>query len=151
MKKFWMKKILIATLALCAAAAFMTACVSSGKDKDKSDTVSPSTEKSHAGDEASPLDLADIWQEANAAADARVLIIQEDGRFSLQLKDEVILRGTVKVEQEEHPDGSKTIWYSFYGDDGKLWESFPKSPDEHPQINLRSGQDGGLLFVRGEG
>lgn len=146
MKKVSFKKALVCALALITMVTVMTSC-DDAKGDVKDREVSPSTVDSLNDEKANPLDLVGIWQEVDENG-AKTLIIKEDGSFSLEYKGSVAVSGTVKVESEEHPDGSKSVWFSFYAEDGKLWEAFPFSTEENPQNNLWSGQDGELHFIR---
>ncbi len=111
--------------------------------------------------------IAGIWQEADAL-DARELTIYGDGKYELVYKGGGKAFGKVKVTTEKHPDGSKSLWYSFYEGGGvvledkdtgspgykafnsanELWAAFPKDEKIMTQTELRSGHDGALHFVR---
>lgn len=54
--------------------------------------------------------------------------------------------GKVRIDTEEHPDGSESYWYSLCGDDNAAWISF--ACDKQPVNQISSGQDGGMQFVR---
>lgn len=110
--------------------------------------------------------IAGTWREAGVA-DARSLIIYADGKYELAYKDGKAF-GTVKVTFEEHPDGSKSYWYTFlegggvvledkdtaspwykaYTSANEFWAGFAKDEKVMTQTDLRSGQDGALHFVR---
>lgn len=110
--------------------------------------------------------IVGVWREAGDP-EPRVLTIYADGAYEL-IYPEGKSFGAVKVTAEEHPDGSKSLWYSFYEeggltleDDGsaspwysaytsanKLWAAFAKNEKAETQTELRSGQDGAMRFVR---
>ena len=52
----------------------------------------------------------------------------------------------MRIDTEEHPDGSESYWYSLCGDDNTAWISF--ACDKQPVNQISSGQDGGMQFVR---
>ncbi len=109
--------------------------------------------------------IAGTWREEGVPG-ARVLTIYADGTYDLLYEDGKAF-GTVRVTSEEHPDGSKSLWYSFYEEGGlsledkdtaspwysaynsanKLWAAFPRD-GAATQTELRSGQDGAMRFVR---
>ena len=96
-------------------------------------------------------DIAGVWYEdGEKALDPRTLTVNVDGTYVLDYKGGGYLNGTVAVETEEHPDGTETIWYSFYESDGKLWTGFQRT-EEQPQNDLYSGQDGEQHFLRAVG
>lgn len=106
------------------------------------------------------------WRETGAT-DARSLVIYADGKYEMTYKDGKSF-GMVKVTTEEHPDGSKSYWYSFlegggvvledkntvspwysaYTSANKLWAAFAKDEKKATQKDLYSGQDGAMHFVR---
>lgn len=110
--------------------------------------------------------IVGTWRETGAI-DARSLVIYADGRYEMTYKDGKSF-GTVKVTTEEHPDGSKSYWYSFlegggvvledkntvspwysaYTSANKLWAAFAKDEKKATQKDLYSGQDGAMHFVR---
>ena len=110
--------------------------------------------------------IAGIWREAGVSA-PRTLTIYADGAYTLVSPDRKAF-GKVRVTAEKHPDGSKSLWYSFYEDGGvtledkgtaspwysafksanELWAAFPKEEQSATQMDLRSGHDGAIHFVR---
>lgn len=96
--------------------------------------------------DADIYNIAGVWYEADVL-DSRTLTINEDGSYTLAYRGGGAAYGTVKIEYEEHPDGSLTAWYNLYEDDGKLFAGFQKT-DEFPQDNLYSGHDGEMHFER---
>ena len=96
-------------------------------------------------------DIAGTWNEdSEKAADPRTLTVNVDGSYILDYPGGGYINGTVIVENESHPDGTETVWYSFYESDGRLWTGFQRS-DEQPQTDLYSGQDGEQHFLRASG
>lgn len=95
-------------------------------------------------------DITGIWYEdGTTTLDPRTLTVNADGTFSLQYKGGGALNGTVKVTAEEHPDGTRTLWFNFYDEGGDLWTGFPESQTQ-VQNDLYSGQDGELHFFRAD-
>ena len=110
--------------------------------------------------------IVGTWRETGAT-DARSLVIYADGKYAMTYKDGKSF-GMVKVTTEEHPDGSKSYWYSFlegggvvledkntvspwyaaYTSANKLWAAFAKDEKKATQKDLYSGQDGAMHFVR---
>ncbi|SHK44471.1 hypothetical protein SAMN05216582_10491 [Selenomonas ruminantium] len=110
--------------------------------------------------------IAGIWREAGATA-PQTLTIYADGAYTLVSPDRKAF-GKVRVTAEKHPDGSKSLWYSFYEDGGvtledkdtaspwyaafksanELWAAFPKTEKAATQTDMRSGHDGAIHFVR---
>ena len=93
-------------------------------------------------------DIAGVWfEDGEKALDPRTLTVNVDGTYVLDYKGGGYINGTVSVEVEEHPDGTETVWYSFYESDGNLWTGFQRT-EEQPQNDLYSGQDGEQHFLR---
>ena len=119
--------------------------------------------------ESSLQPIVGSWHEEDVL-DARTLTIYADGKYELIYKGGGKAFGKVKVTPEEHPDGSKSLWYSFYEEGGltledkdtanpwysvyktafQLWAAFPKDEKAETQTTLLSGQDGAMRFVRNE-
>ena len=99
-------------------------------------------------EEASVNDIVGVWYEVDVL-DSRTLTVNEDATFSLEYRGGGTMYGTVEVTYEEHPDGTKSAWYSFKDVDGTELVAFAKSDDEI-QKELFSGQDGELHFYRSE-
>lgn len=96
---------------------------------------------------ASIQDIAGIWHE-EGVLDSRTLTVNGDGTYELAYKGGGKSFGLVKITYEEHPDGSKTSWYSFYENDGTLWMGAARNEKQAVQTDLRSGYDGAMHFVR---
>ncbi len=99
------------------------------------------------GDNPSEPDKNDIsgivgtWNEVSVFP--RVLTVHEDSTYTLDEEG-----GKVTVDYEEHPDGSKSVWYTFTTNEGEFWTSFAKDEDNEVQNDLWSGQDGEMHFMR---
>lgn len=92
--------------------------------------------------------ISGVWYEDGSTTyDPRVLTVNTDGTFSLENNIGSTVTGTVKVESEEHPDGTETLWFNFYNSTGEFWAGFP-CPDGPAQSDIYSGQDGALHFSR---
>jgi hypothetical protein len=74
------------------------------------------------------------------------LTFRKDGTAVMRYGGGGTRSGKVRIDAEEHPDGSKSYWYSIYGDDNTAWISF--ACDKQPVNQINSGQDGGMQFVR---
>lgn len=116
--------------------------------------------------ESSLQPITGVWREAGDP-EPRTLTIYSDGSYELVYPEGKAF-GMVKVTIEEHPDGTKSLWYSFYEEGGltledagspspwysaytsanKLWAAFAKDGNVATQTELISGQDGAMRFVR---
>ena len=85
--------------------------------------------------------IVGTWNEVSVYP--RVLTVKEDGTYTLDEDG-----GTVKVDLEEHPDGSQSVWYTFTTNEGEFWASFAKDEENDVQNDLWSGQDGEFHFMR---
>lgn len=92
----------------------------------------------------SPSDLVGEWVETTSFHN--ILTVNDDGTFSLKYEGGGTRFGTIKVDSEEHTDGSFTYWYSFYDNDNTLWAGFVCP--EKPFDEIYSENDGGMKFVR---
>lgn len=157
-------RILRPVLLMGAAACFISGAV--GGDAAMAAVTPVGSEvRNLAVSESSIQPIVGTWREAGVA-DARSLVIYADGKYELTYKDGRAF-GTVKVTAEEHPDGSKSYWYSFlegggvdledkdtespwykaYTSANALWAAFAKE-GAATQTDLYSGQDGAVHFVR---
>jgi hypothetical protein len=149
------RAIIISVIALLCVS--MTAC---GKGTEKpvnmlttENTVAETTEtvtetETPAAVDPRVRDIAGVWfEDGEKVLDPRTLTVNVDGTYVLDYKGGGFINGTVAVETEEHPDGTETIWYSFYESDGNLWTGFQRT-EEQPQNDLYSGQDGEQHFLR---
>ena len=135
-----MKKSIVSVLVCLLAAAMLlvtTAC-----DEEEKPAVSPTDTA-----KAAIADIVGQWNEV--AIYPRVLTVKEDGSFTLaDLMGDTETTGKVKLEQEEHPDGSTSDWYNFYDAEGAFWAGFARSDEAGAQNDLYSGQDGAMHFMR---
>ena len=117
--------------------------------------------------ESSIQPIAGTWYEADVP-NARMLTIYADGKYEAVCKNGSKSFGVVMVTAEVHPDGSKSLWYSFYEEGGlnledegtaspwfsvyksafALRAAFPKEKNAAVQTDLRSGHDGAIHFIR---
>ena len=74
------------------------------------------------------------------------LTVRKDGTAIMRYAGGGTRSGKVRIDTEEHPDGSESYWYSLCGDDNTAWISF--ACDKQPVNQISSGQDGGMQFVR---
>lgn len=92
----------------------------------------------------SPSDLVGEWVETNSFNN--ILTVNDDATFSLKYEGGGTRSGIIKIDSEEHPDGSFTYWYSFYDNDNNLWTGFVCP--EKPFDEIYSEDEGGMKFVR---
>ena len=111
------------------------------------DTASADTVISDA-DMPSLLSIAGTWYE-DGDLFSQTLVIYESGVYELQYQGGGAETGNVIVEAEEHPDGYPTYWYTFYDSTGAFWNSFAVDTENDYPMDIYSGQDGALHFVRG--
>jgi L-ascorbate metabolism protein UlaG (beta-lactamase superfamily) len=163
-RRIIMRKNIIA-IALLSALCF-TSCGKAGSSADKSSTAASVTTIVTAEDttgttqseteattkdtakatDYSPADLVGEWTENDSFRN--ILTVNADGTFSLKYEGGGTRFGTVKVDSEEHPDGSFTYWYSFYDSENKLWTGFVCP--EKPFNEIYSEDEGGMKFVRND-
>ena len=74
------------------------------------------------------------------------LTVRKDGTAIMRYAAGGTRSGKVRIDTEEHPDGSESYWYSLCGDDNTAWISF--ACDKQPVNQISSGQDGGMQFLR---
>ena len=166
-----MKKSVITLIALLSALS-LSACGHEGDDNDDfkspsatttsttattsvSDTTESTPTTAETTTEAaqttspaadySPADLSGEWIQKDTG---NILTVGDDGTFSLKYVYGGTRSGKIKIESEEHPDGSFTYWYSFYGEGGDLWTGFVCP--EKPFNEIYSEDDGGMTFVRND-
>ena len=159
-------KILHSALLIGAAACFISGIAVGEPAVAAANSVGTAVQKAAAVSESRIQPIVGTWREAGAA-DARTLVIYADGKYEMTYKDGKSF-GMVKVTTEEHPDGSKSYWYSFlegggvvledkntvspwysaYTSANKLWAAFAKDEKKATQKDLYSGQDGAMHFVR---
>ncbi len=116
---------IISCMLMLAMLVAMTACKDEPSESDTADIS----------------DIAGTWNEVSIYP--RVLTVQEDGTYIFDDHN-----GKVTIDLEEHPDGSKSVWYTFTTDQGEFWASFAKDEENEVQNDLWSGQDGEMHFMR---
>lgn len=159
-----MKKRIIASITL-SGVIILSACGNSSADSDdfKSPTLSSATTTATVSSTAEPTTAAEATTEAvQAEADyspadlvgewvqqdtGNILTVRDDATFSLKYVYGGTRFGTVKIESEENPDGSRTYWYSFCEDDTP-WASFVCP--EKPFSEIYSEDEGGMTFARND-
>ncbi len=57
------------------------------------------------------------------------------------------VEGTIRLEYALNPDDTRTFWYTFYKNDGTLWNAFGAS-GEVPLNDISAGQSGEPHFIR---
>ena len=159
-------KILHSALLIGAAACFISGIAVGEPAVAAANSVGTAVQKAAAVSEYSIQPIAGTWREAGAA-DARNLVIYADGSYEMTCKERKAF-GKVKVTAEEHPDGSKSYWYSFlesggvvledkntaspwysaYTSANEQWAAFARDEKAATQTELYSGHDGAMHFVR---
>lgn len=74
------------------------------------------------------------------------MTVTADGSVILRYAAGGTRTGKLRIDREEHPDGTGSFWYSVYGDDNTAWIGFACA--ELPVNRIASGQDGEMEFVR---
>ena len=74
------------------------------------------------------------------------LTVRKDGSVIMRYAAGGTRFGKVRIDPEEHPDGSVSYWYAFYDEERTPWISF--ACGEQPVNRISSGQDGEMQFVR---
>ncbi len=125
----------------------------SGADtQNESDAPAPEIdipdEDESQGSEENLNDLVGTWYEADVL-DSRTLIIDQSGNFTLEYRGGGALYGTIEVTTEVMPDDTETYWYTFFDQEGEVWEALA-IPDEGIQDDLYFGQGGEPHFVKAD-
>lgn len=87
----------------------------------------------------SAADLTGEWLQEDIG---NILMVNDDGSYSLQYRYGGTRYGTIKIDT----DGSNTYRYSFYGPDNTLWAGFVCP--EKPFNKIYSENEGGMTFIR---
>lgn len=74
------------------------------------------------------------------------LTVRKDGTAIMRYGGGGTRSGKVRIDTEDHPDGSESYWYSICDTDNTAWISF--ACDKQPVNQINSGQDGGMQFIR---
>ncbi|MBQ3450714.1 MAG: hypothetical protein IJG32_00405 [Selenomonadaceae bacterium] len=93
--------------------------------------------------------IVGVWREQNVP-EPKLLTISADGTYQLLYGGGGVVYGTVKLTFDEHPDGSKSEWYTLYDGNGEFWIAFAKDKNPAEQTELRSGHDGATYFARAD-
>ena len=89
----------------------------------------------------SPADIAGRWYYQENGEKIAYVMVETDGTYSyFNYAENTADGGTVKIEYDKHPDGTKTAIYSFYGNDGTFRFGCMK-PETNSNV-LSVGQDG---------
>jgi hypothetical protein len=92
-------------------------------------------------------DLVGEWSQSGTFGTRNnTLTVRKDGSVIMRYAAGGARCGKVRIDAEEHPDGSKSWWYAFCGDDNAPWISF--ACGEQPVSRISSGQDGETEFIR---
>ena len=74
------------------------------------------------------------------------MTVRSDGTVIMRYAAGGTRSGKLRIDKEEHPDGTAGYWYSVYDDDNTAWIGFPCG--DLPVSRIASGQDGETEFVR---
>lgn len=154
-------------LSLGVAACLFSGVAGAGPAPIPPEIAVTAATKSLTAAESSIQPIAGTWYEANVP-NARTLTIYANGKYEAVCKNGSKSFGILMVTAEEHPDGTKSLWYSFYEEGGlnledegtaspwfsvyksafALRAAFPKEKNAAVQTDLRSGHDGAIHFIR---
>ncbi|MBP0968387.1 MAG: hypothetical protein J5722_12190 [Oscillospiraceae bacterium] len=88
-----------------------------------------------------PADIAGRWYYQESGKNVAYVMVETDGTYSyFNYAENTADGGTVKIEYDKHPDGTKAAIYSFYGNDGTFRFGCMK-PETGSNV-LSVGQDG---------
>lgn len=94
--------------------------------------------------------LAGSWVDNGIGTEILTVSVSDDlykGNFSFRNDEGKVTTGYVKLEYSFTPDDQKEYWYTFYQDDGTLWNAF--GVDGSIPLNvIYAGQSGDLSFTR---
>ena len=105
-------------------------------------TTAPASECPYSAD-----DLVGEWSLPGTFGNINnTLTVRKDGSVIMRYAAGGTRFGKVRIDPEEHPDGSVSYWYAFYDNESTPWISF--ACGEQPVNRISSGQDGETQFVR---
>ena len=88
-----------------------------------------------------PADIAGRWYYQESGKNVAYVMVETDGTYSyFNYAENTADGGTVKIEYDKYPDGTKAAIYSFYGNDGTFRFGCMK-PETGSNV-LSVGQDG---------
>ena len=135
-----------------AAAAAQTE-VSAAAQTDPAQTTAAQTAAAQTTDAAktacpySADDLVGEWAMSGTfGTRTNSLTVRKDGTAIMRYGGGGTRSGKVRIDTEDHPDGSESYWYSICDTDNTAWISF--ACDEQPVNQISSGQAGGMQFIR---
>ena len=103
-----------------------------------------------AAAEVCPYSAADLTGEwsmpGNFGTRNNSMTVRNDGTVIMRYAAGGTRFGKLRIDKEEHPDGTAGYWYSVYDDDNTAWIGFPCG--DLPVSRIASGQDGETEFVR---
>ena len=169
----FMKKKLLMMICACALSGALLAGCGSESATDGPDTGIDDIEDDYDEDDLTGYDedydqpviseyevqellsgLIGEWTDADAGMDPTYLNIYCNGHtYNYDLEDMSLLgsvSGRIEITTEDHPDGTASYWYTFYDENGDIWESFAADLDDMNPTDIYSGQDGALHFVRSD-
>ena len=109
--------------------------------------AAPAVMTAAAEQEKAPAELVGRWYHQTGDKKNGYVMVETDGTYSyFDYAQNTAYGGTVKTEYDTHPDGSRTVLYSFYDNSGKFLFGCVKSAAKTDTITL--GQDGAEKLVR---
>lgn len=134
-----------------AAAAAQTDASAAAQTDSKHTTAAQTAAQTTAAPKAecpySADDLVGEWEMPGTFGTRNhSLTVRKDGTAIMRYAAGGTRSGKVRIDTEEHPDGSKSYWYSLCDADSTAWISF--ACDKQPVNQISSGQDGGMQFIR---
>ena len=109
--------------------------------------AAPAVMTAAAEQEKAPAELVGRWYHQTGDKKNGYVMVETDGTYSyFDYAQNTAYGGTVKTEYDTHPDGSRTVLYSFYDNSGKYLFGCVKPAAKTDTITL--GQDGAEKLVR---
>ena len=142
-QKFSLKKFRAALAVLICFAVGILLTVPAETHAAKTVTVAETVDAKNIGG------IVGVWSEQNVP-EPKLLTVNADGTYQLLYGGGGVAYGTVKLTFDEHPDGSKSEWYTLYDGDGEFLIAFAKDNNPAEQTELRSGHDGATYFARAD-
>lgn len=131
------------TTAATTASESVSTTLTANTESAETTVTQSATANDVSGSDYSVSDLVGEWVQQDIG---NILTVNDDGSFSLKYRYGGTRYGTIKIDAEENPDGSKTYWYSFYEPDNTPWTGFVCP--EKPFNEIYSEDEGGMTFCR---
>ena len=130
-----------------AAAAAQTEVSAAAQTDPAQTTAAQTTDAAKTACPYSADDLVGEWAMSGTfGTRTNSLTVRKDGTAIMRYGGGGTRSGKVRIDTEDHPDGSESYWYSICDTDNTAWISF--ACDKQPVNQISSGQDGGMQFIR---